>query len=250
MEAQIPKIIHYCWFGPKKMPKLVNKCIKSWKKYFPGYEFILWNESNFDVSQNLYVKQAYDAKKYAFVTDYVRLYALYNYGGIYMDTDVEILKSMDSFLTHSAFTGSENEKWVQTAVMGAKKNHPWIERLLKYYNDATFINEDGSYNMRTNVNIITEITRNEYNWKAEKHIQVIKDDLYIYPAEYFCPYNWQTKKMNLSKNSYSIHHFNGSWLNKQPLMSRLKSSVFIKSKKILSIIVGKRNIEILKRKFL
>ena len=110
MDIRIPKVIHYCWFGRGKLPKLAKKCIKSWKKYLPDYKIIEWNEDNFDINSNQYVREAYEAKKYAFVSDYVRLYALYNYGGIYMDTDVEVIKSLDEFLIHEAFSGFESPK--------------------------------------------------------------------------------------------------------------------------------------------
>ena len=105
----IPKIIHYCWFGGKPKPELAEKCIESWKKFCPDYEIVEWNEGNFNINSNLYVKQAYEAKKYAFVTDYVRLYALYTQGGIYMDTDVMVLKPLDEYLNHEAFSGFESK---------------------------------------------------------------------------------------------------------------------------------------------
>jgi mannosyltransferase OCH1-like enzyme len=221
MDNMIPKIVHYCWFGPNKMPKKVLKCIRSWKRNLPDYKFMLWNEKNFDVNQNLYTKQAYDSKKYAFVTDYVRLFALKKFGGIYMDADMEVLRNLDVFLTHSAFTGCEN-KYVPTAIMGAEDNHPWICRLLKYYDNVPFLKDDGTYNLRTNVSIITEITKKEYNWEHSNNIQELKNSLIIYPTEYFCPYNWMTKELNLTDNSYCIHHFTGSWLPKKTYCSRIR----------------------------
>src|SRR5699024_8907222 len=126
----IPKIIHYCWFGGNELSKTTKVCINSWKKKLPDYKIIEWNESNFDINSNQYVKEAYQAGRYAFVTDYVRLYVLYHYGGIYMDTDVEVLKSLDSFLKHQAFTGCENEKNSVTGIIGSEKDHEWIKTLL------------------------------------------------------------------------------------------------------------------------
>ncbi len=135
----IPKVVHYRCFGGSEMPELATRCIESWKRYLPDYEFVLWNEKNFNINVNEYVRQAYKTKKYAFVTDYVRLYALYHYGGIYMDTDVEVLRNLDVFLRHRAFTGCEDEDMCVTGIMGAVPYHPWIEKLLKDYNDREFI---------------------------------------------------------------------------------------------------------------
>ena len=151
----IPKIVHYCWFGKGEKPKLAQKCIASWKKYLSDYEFIEWSEDNFDITSIKYVEEAYICKKYAFVTDYVRLYALYNIGGIYMDTDVEVLTDYDMFLHHKAFSGFESDGNVPTGMMAAEKGNKWIGDLLKYYNDKLFIHDDGSYNLTTNTTIIT-----------------------------------------------------------------------------------------------
>ena len=127
---KIPKVIHYCWFGKNKLSKSAKKCIKSWKKHLPNYEIIEWNENNFDINCNEYVREAYKSKKYAFVSDYARIYALYNYGGIYMDTDVEVIKSLDKFLCNDAFAGLENEYSIQTAVMGCCKGNLLFKEFL------------------------------------------------------------------------------------------------------------------------
>ncbi|WP_078545765.1 glycosyltransferase family 32 protein [Litchfieldia alkalitelluris] len=254
MSQQIPKIIHYCWFGPKKMPENVLKCMESWSEFLPDYKIILWNEKNFDVNCNLYVTQAYEAQKYAFVTDYVRLYVLLNYGGIYMDTDVEVLRNLDPFLEHSAFSGTESEKYVPTGIIGAKKNHPWIKRLFRYYDTANFKNSDGSLNLRTNVQVITEITLKEYGWIPEDKTQKIKDDVYLYSSEFFCPYNWLTKELKLTNNSYCIHHFHGSWITRKSFISRLRSSIHNSLYTILNHFLGRKRYEsfkklILRRKY-
>jgi len=153
----IPKKIHYCWFGKNPMPKLAQKCINSWNKYCSDYEIICWNEDNFDINSNEYVKEAYENKKFAFVTDYVRLYALYNYGGVYMDTDVEVLKSLDKFLENEAFSGFENTEYVPTGIMASTKGNNVIKDLLDYYKDRHFIKEDGSFDLKTNTETITSI---------------------------------------------------------------------------------------------
>jgi mannosyltransferase OCH1-like enzyme len=142
------------------MPDLAVNCINSWKKYLPDYELVLWNEDNFDINSNQYVKEAYESKKYAFVTDYVRLYALYHHGGIYMDTDVEVLKSLDEFLEHTAFTGCENDQMCVTGTMASEKGHKWIEDLLNDYDDKKFILAEGSFDKTPNTQIITELKDN------------------------------------------------------------------------------------------
>lgn len=210
----IPKKIHYCWFGNGKMPDLAINCINSWKKHLPDYKFVLWNEDNFDINSNHYVKEAYEAKKYAFVTDYVRLYALYHHGGIYMDTDVEVLKSLDIFLEHRAFTGCENDKMCVTGTMAAEKGHKWIEDLLNDYNDKKFTLPDGSYNKTPNTQMITEITIDKFGWEPKNELQVLKEGLNIYPFEYFCAKDWRTGKVQSNSNTYTIHHFSGSWHTK------------------------------------
>ena len=208
----IPKIIHYCWFGRGEKPELAQKCIESWKKYCSDYEFKEWNEDNFDISSNEYVKQAYELKKYAFVTDYVRLYALYNDGGIYMDTDVEALKPIDVFLKHKAFSSFENNNMIPTGIMAAEKGNEWIKDLLDEYKDLTFLDKDGKMDLTTNVVRITNLTKEKYGLKLESSYQDLKNGIVtIYPYDYFCPKDWETGKINLTENTYTIHHFSGSW---------------------------------------
>lgn len=218
----IPKIIHYCWFGHGQMPELAINCINSWKKYLPDYKLILWNEDNFDINGNQYVKEAYESKKYAFVTDYVRLYALYNYGGIYMDTDVEVLKPLDKFLEHQAFTGCENDRMCVTGTMAAEKNHKWIEDLLRDYDDKRFILPDGSYDKTPNTQLITQVIIEKYGWEPKNEHQVLKEGLNIYPFEFFCAKDWQTGRIHISENTHTIHHFSGSWHSK---MDKLKNKI-------------------------
>lgn len=154
----IPKKIHYCWFGRGPMPELAIDCINSWKKIHPDFEFVLWNEDSFDITSNQYVKEAYDLKKFAFVTDYVRLYALYHHGGVYMDTDVELLKPLDKFLEHDAFTGCEDDLMCVTGTMASRLGHPWVEQLLSQYSKRKFILPDGSFDKTPNTQVITDLT--------------------------------------------------------------------------------------------
>lgn len=209
--SKIPKIIHYCWFGGNPLSESILHYISTWKEYCPEYEIKQWDETNFDVTSNIYVNEAYNSQQWAFVTDYVRLYVLYNYGGIYMDTDVELLENIDNFLIHSAFTGFEDETRILTAIMGAEKKNIWIEYLLQYYDNKHFIGEDGSIDKTTNVTTITNMTKEKYNIKLDNTYQVLSGGLVIYPNEYFSPKNYKNGQIKLTKKTYCIHHFNGSW---------------------------------------
>ena len=207
----IPKKIHYCWFGKGKMPTKAIECIESWKKILPEYELVEWNEDNFDINAIPYVREAYENKKYAFVTDYVRLYAMYNFGGIYMDTDVEVLKPLDQFLDNVAFSGFESSQLIPTGIMASEKGFPLYKEFLDYYNDRHFVKPDGSFDMTTNVIIMTTI--------ADKHglvhngkMQVI-DGWALYPSDYFCPLNDATGKLDMTKNTAVIHWFAKSWVS-------------------------------------
>jgi mannosyltransferase OCH1-like enzyme len=210
----IPKKIHYCWFGRGQMPELAVNCINSWKKYLPDYELILWNEDNFDINCNQYVKEAYESKKYAFVTDYVRLYALYHHGGIYMDTDVEVLKSLDKFLEQSFFIGCEKEDLIQTGLIGSLPKNRIVKRILNYYDDKKFVLNDGSLNLLPNPKIFSPILHEEYGWIPKNSFQNLADGISVYPIDYFCAKDWETGKIRISENTHTIHHFSGSWHTK------------------------------------
>ena len=222
----IAKRIHYCWFGRGKMPYSIRKCIESWIKYLPDYELILWNENNFDLNSNQYIKEAYDSKKFAFVTDYVRLYALYEHGGVYMDTDVEVVKSLDSFLIHSAFIGCENEFMLGTSIMASEAKHQWIKRLLDDYQNKRFILPDGSYDMTANTFVITNITTDEFGWIPQNTYQKLKEDLHIYPFDYFCAKSYEDGKIYMTKNTHTIHHFSSSWFSKKAKVTQNLKRIF------------------------
>ena len=210
---KIPKIIHYCWFGNNEKPNDVIKYMETWKKNCPDYTIIEWNEKNFDITSNLYVKQAYEQKKYAFVADYVRLYVLYKYGGIYMDTDVEVLKPLDRFLENPAFSCFENNNYITTGIIGSVHSNPWIKDLLDEYKELKFIKDDGSLDLTTNVVRITALTINKYGLKLNDLYQNLNDFVIIYPNEFFSPKDWDTGLINCTENTYVIHHFAGSWHN-------------------------------------
>lgn len=213
----IPKTIHYCWFGRGKMPRLAKKCIKSWKKYCPDYEIKEWNEDNFDLDMYPYAREAYDNRKFAYVTDVVRLYALYHEGGIYMDTDVEVVKPLDPFLKHVAFSGFEDEHNVPTGIMASEKGGTWAKENLDYYNGRHFQKEDGNLDTTTNVVTITNYML-EQGLRRDNTLQDFSGLITMYPKDYFCPLSWKGKEGLITKNTTTIHHFAGSW---QPLYIRL-----------------------------
>lgn len=229
---KIPKKIHYCWFGGKELPPLAIKCLNSWKEKLPDYEICRWDESNFDLFSNLYVREAYENKKWAFITDYARLYILYNHGGIYMDTDVEILKTLDDLLFENAFSGFEHNENIPTGIMASKKDNKWIKLLLDYYDDRHFIVDD-KIDLTTNVVIITNLTKEKYHIRQNNTLQRF-DDFTIYPSDYFCPKNIITDEIIITENTYCIHHFSGSWLSSS---MKIKVKIF----KIYKKIFGKEN---------
>ncbi len=227
MKEKIPKIIHYCWFGKGPKPELVLKCIASWEKYLPDYEIKEWNENNFDINSNIYCKEAYERKKYAFVSDYVRLYAVYNEGGIYFDTDLEVIKNMDVFLNNKAFTGFEDNEFAFTAVFGALKHSKWLKKLLDYYDNKHFVDEMGNMNLTPNTQIVTEINVNYFHLKNNNTYQNL-GEFVIYPSEYFSPKSWKTNEINITDNTYTIHHFSASWHDKYEKKLINKKRYFIK----------------------
>lgn len=206
----IPKKIHYIWLGRGEKSELTNKCIASWKKYLKDYEIIEWNEDNFDINSNTYLKEAYQNKKYAFASDYIRLKVLYDHGGIYMDTDVEVIKNLDEFLNNKAFSGFENNNFIPTGIMASEPKNKWIKKLLKDYENIHFIKPDGSFDITTNVVRITNTTKENYDLNLISSYQDL-GDVVFYPYDYFCPKDWNTGKILITKNTYTIHHFSGSW---------------------------------------
>ncbi len=200
MKNKIPKIIHYVWVGGNKKPNDIQKCMKTWKKHLSGYEIKEWNENNFDMDSHPFLKAAYKAKKWAFVSDYIRAYVIYNEGGIYLDTDVIILDNFDKFLKHDAFVGYENATHPFTAVFGAKPHHSFIKRILEYYDKL----DSYEFNFNNNNTIsVSDILIKDYKCKLGNKYQELKDGLVVYPDNILC---------NPSKDSVSIHIFTGSWL--------------------------------------
>lgn len=223
----IPKIIHYCWFGNNDFPDLAKRCLNSWRTTLPEYKIIRWDESNFNVNCNEYIKQAYNAKKYAFVTDYVRLFVLVHFGGIYMDTDVEVLKPLDDFLKYEAFSGFENELFIPTGIMASVKDYSPFKELMGYYNSAKFLKDDGKFNLTTNVTLITEYFEKKGLIKNDSE-QII-DGFKLMPSIFFCPAKEDISKKYISQ-IYTIHHKLGSWLPNDVIR---KDNTIIKSKRLV-----------------
>lgn len=222
----IPKVIHYCWFGGKDLSPLANKCIRSWQEFFPDYEIKRWDESNFDIGIIPYTSQAYKAGKYAFVSDYARFWILYRYGGLYFDTDVEVIRSMDNILSEGAFMGreysEEHPSCKNTSLgvnpglgMGAEKGNPVLRKIMDIYETKTF---DGS--SETIVDIVSDFLKSE-GLKEDDIIQSV-GGIKIYPKEYFCPIDSITGAKEITPQTVSIHHYAASW---QPWHRRLKQKV-------------------------
>jgi mannosyltransferase OCH1-like enzyme len=207
----IPKKIHYCWFGGKPKPQSVLNYIESWRRFCPNYEIIEWNEDNFNISDNIYCKEAYDSKKWAFVSDVARLSALYQEGGIYLDTDVEVKKSLDDLLDNKGFFGFEVPIYVGTNIIGACKGNEFIKSLLNDYDERRFIKLDGDLDTTTNVEVTTKLAK-EMGLALNGQQQTI-NGVTFYPQEYFCPYDYTTGRMTKSKLTYSIHWYNQTWIS-------------------------------------
>ena len=208
----IPKIIHYCWCGGNPKPEDVEKYIASWKKYCPDYEIKEWNESNFDLNENVYCKEAYEAKKWAFITDYVRLKALYKYGGFYMDTDVEVVKSLEPLRAFDAVSGYEAPTRIQTGTMGSCRGNAWIGMLLRYYDNRHFLKTDGSFDLTTNVEVITHLTSQKYGLIFDGEKKTFGNNMILLPFDYLCAKDMNTGEEKVTDNTFTIHHFTGSWL--------------------------------------
>ena len=208
---KIPKIIHYCWFGPKPIPDLEKSCIKTWKKYFPDYELKFWNEDTFDINASKFTREAFNKKYYAFVSDFARAVILRKYGGIYLDTDIEILSNFENLLyDHDAVLGFENRTFVGTALMAFIPNHPIIIELENYYKNLSFISQNGNIEIQANPSILADILI-KHNIKmngAEQEVEGLK----IYKRNVFFPKKISENVFEITQDSLAIHHFSGSWL--------------------------------------
>lgn len=221
----IPKKIHYCWFGGNPKPDSVQKCINSWKRFCPDYEIIEWNESNFDIHCMPFVEQAIEAKKYAFASDVARLMVVYENGGLYFDTDVEVIRSFDALLENQAFLGFESNEYVNSGLgFGSEAGIEFFREHIDAYRDKVFINEDGSFNMIACPHVATELLV-EKGFVQNGQEQLV-DNVRIFPTDYFNPFDSITGKLNKTNNTYSIHWYDASWSDISK--SKLKFNRFIR----------------------
>ena len=234
MKDCIPKVIHYAWFGKGKKSDLANKCINSWRKHLPDYEIIEWNEDNFDLDKYPYAREAYENKKYAYVSDVVRLHVLYEYGGLYMDTDVEVLKSLDCFLFHEGFSGFQSLNEIPTGIMASKKGNKWVDDQLDYYRKNHFDLNSVDQKQITNVELITGISLKLHNLILNNEYQILKYGMAMYPMEYFCAKWADSGKICKTNNTYTIHHFAGSWA---PKSAKRHKKIY----RIVCKIIGEKN---------
>lgn len=222
----IPKIIHYCWFGNNPLPELAKRCIDSWKKYCPDYKIIEWNELNFDINSNKYIKEAYEHKKYAFVADYARFAIIQRCGGIYMDTDVEMIRAIPKkMLQHNVFLGCEEVGRINPGlILGGEKNNFFCQTMVKDYDNYDFVLQDGNLNLTTIVDYTTNKIA-EMGWEDKKEVQSV-NGIVIYPVDYFCPKSLRTGKIKITENTISIHHFDASWISEKEKKRNKKQLLF------------------------
>ena len=233
----IPKVIHYIWIGGKPEPKILKKCKKSWKKFCPDYEIKRWDETNLDLEKFKFAKDAYEAKKWAFASDVFRFDILANEGGIYLDTDVELLKNLDDLLNLKCFTGFEDEKFVAPGlIFGAEKGSKICEDMLKIYNGTTF--DVNNVDNITICRLMTDYLVKNYGLKQNGKIQELKE-IIVFSPEYFCPKNNDTLETAITQNTVSIHHYSATWV-KKTLKDGLKS--------LLRFVVGNKNYQKLKNR--
>ncbi len=229
-EIDIPKTIHYCWFGKGKKNKIFKKCIKSWRKYLPDYKIIEWNETNFDVNKNQYCREAYSLKKYAFVSDYARLKILYENGGIYFDTDVEVLKKIPNDILKNGYFAKERDSQIATGLgFCVPKNNKAIKCMLDDYNDIHFINNGIPDMTACPVRNSKSLEKMGFNIKTDNEIYKIK----LYSKEFFCGFDLDTQHYIIDENTYTVHHYNSSWLPKN-------KKIIKKMKRVTSKLLGRK----------
>ncbi len=211
----IPKTIHYCWLGSDPYPELIRNCIQSWKRYLPDYQFVLWDRMKVETIESEWLKQTIALRKYAFAADFIRIYAVSHYGGVYLDSDVELVASLNPFLNHDFFIGVEYNNDLEPAVFGAISGHLWLTDLLAYYQNRSFIKNDGTLDLKPLPTIFNETAAVRYRLKSNGKMRFINNEgLAIYPCEYFSPKNIYFKKIQKTGHTVAIHHFNGSWYKK------------------------------------
>lgn len=241
MKSPIPKIIHYCWFGLGPQSDESLRYIEGWRRLMPEYEIIEWNEDNFDIRTCPYVEEAYEARKFAFVSDYVRGHALYQMGGIYLDTDVEVLRSFDDLLKHRSFWGFEAGNYIATSTIGAIPKHEMLKAYLDQYRTRKFLGVDGTFDQTTNVQIITQLWEEIGVVRNDKR-QIVSDDNLILPQCLLSPYDYTIGTTACVSETYAIHHYQKSWVSN---WARLKGGV----KKNIAALLGGEGVKVLQKLF-
>lgn len=243
-QKKIPQVIHYCWFGKGEMPETAVKCIESWKKYCPNYKIIKWDETNFDINCCTYVRQAYECKKWAFVSDYARFYILYHFGGIYFDTDVELIKPIDDIISRGPFMGTENKLAlhkihvndnistlginVATGLgIAAYAGMSVYAEILQQYQNAVFLNRDQTMNQKTVVETVSQILA-QYPIDEKRGYWIKIGSIFIYDKDFFCPLDYTTGLLEITANTRSIHHYDASWFTKEEKEWLVKKYKFIR----------------------
>lgn len=221
----IPKTIHYCWLSGDPYPELIWKCIQSWKIYLPDYQFLLWDKSRAEEIDSEWLRQTISLQNYAFAADFIRIYSVLHYGGIYLDADVELVSSLDPFLKHNFFIGLEYNDDLEPAVFGAVPGHPWLKDLLNYYSNRSFSKCDGTLDQRTLPSIFNETAAVRFKFKSNGKIQYINNEgIVIYTSDYFSPKNIYSQQILRTRNTVAIHHFESSWFEKN-IRHNLKQSM-------------------------
>lgn len=216
----IPKIIHLCWLSGDPYPPKIAKCLKSWEKYLPNYEIVLWDTKRFELNSSIWVKQAFENKKYAFAADYIRFYALYHVGGIYLDSDVEVLRDFDDFLDLPYFVGAEKAQTPEAAIIGAEKGCDWIKQCLDYYQKRTFVKADGSLDIRKLPEIMVEQIQKLKPVRVlslEDSLNIRKMDMQtevlVFNDAFFSPKVFDSREVEITPYTCAIHHYQNSWFS-------------------------------------
>ena len=226
----IPKIIHYCWLSGEEYPQDIKNNIASWKVLLPDYEFILWDSERIDTLKSVWINQALAYKKFAFASDYIRLYAVYTYGGIYLDCDVEVLKSFDDLLELPYFIGAQSNGLIEAAIFGSEKRAQWLLSCMQHYENRSFVKDDGNLDMvvlprimKSRIERIKHIFLMDPIQIQQKNLfRDNQDSLFMFPSDYFSVKDFLSGKVSITENTYTIHHFNSSWL---PYLSKIRRKV-------------------------
>lgn len=241
----IPKLIHYCWLSDDPIPSKLQQCINSWKEHLPDYEFMLWNFDRFDIDVSPWVKEAFLQKKYAFAADYIRLYAIYHYGGIYLDSDVEVIKPFNDLLRLPYFIGLDSNNLLEAGIIGSERESIWVKHCLDYYEGRHFIKNDGTNDIKVLPIIMKREIEKRYTIILLRNFPdtyPIEQCLYVFPFSYFCSKKHDTGKVQVDETTYTIHHFAMSWI---PIKVRVLTHI----KRLLMRVFGVKVIECVINKF-